>query len=102
MNDDERDQKVFDLLLSLLNSPAEDWDKRQVDDMRLSVECGEYGVPLENLIALGLTSHQGFDAMQLEALNTLIDLMSLEDSLWVLKLRHYERDKQITSNRDDK
>jgi hypothetical protein len=90
MDDDERDQKVFDLLLSLLDYPAASWDKEQLDSMRTDVECGEYGCPLENLIAMGLDSQEGFDATQTETINTLIALMEMNDSQWVVKLRAWQ------------
>jgi hypothetical protein len=91
VTDDERDQKVVDLLMSLLDHPAESWEKGQVDDMRLEVECGEYENPFANLIATGLKHKEGFTASQIEMLNTLIELMDLEDSKWVLKLRQWQK-----------
>jgi hypothetical protein len=90
MIDDERDQKVVDLLLLILDHPAESWDKAQVDDMRLEVECGEYENPFTNLIATGLQADEGFTPDQMKTLNTLIQLMNLENSEWVQKLRAWE------------
>jgi hypothetical protein len=90
MTDDERDQKTFDLLMSLLDHPSRSWEKREVDSMRIDVECGEYENPFGNIIAMGLHSAEGFDATQIETLNTLIELMDLEGHEWVLKLREWQ------------
>jgi hypothetical protein len=39
---------------------------------------------------MGLHSAEGFDATQIETLNTLIELMDLEGHEWVLKLRQWQ------------
>jgi hypothetical protein len=90
MYDYERARRVADLLKSLLNHPGETWDKKEIESMRIDVDCGEYENPLGNIIAMGIDSEQGFDARQIETLNALVKLMHLEDSEWVLKLREWE------------
>jgi hypothetical protein len=90
MYDYQRALKVADLLTYLLDHPSRSWEKREVDSMRIDVECGEYENPFGNTIAMGLHSAEGFDATQIETLNTLIELMDLEGHEWVLKLRQWQ------------
>jgi hypothetical protein len=90
VTDDERDQQLSELLMSILDSPTESWDKSDIDDMREATECGEYEVALTNLIAAGLQSDEGFTDSQRGTLNALIKLMDLEDSEWVLKLQEWQ------------
>jgi hypothetical protein len=102
MKDDKMFDTILDLLKSLLDHPAPSWDREGLDDLRLELECGEYEGSLTNRIAMGLQSKAGFHAAQVGKLNTLIGLMNLEGSQWVIKLRQYERDKQTTSNGENK
>jgi hypothetical protein len=80
VHDYETLQTTAALLICLLDNPTSSWDKEGLDDLRLEVGCGEYEDSFTNLIALGLQSKEGFDAAQLEKLNTLIRLMNLECS----------------------
>jgi hypothetical protein len=102
MTDDDISNTIVDLLMSLLEHPGASWPKYMVDSLHTDVNCGEYENPLRNIIAMGLQSEEGFDASQLEKLNTLIGLMNLEGSEWVIKLRQYECGQQTTSAGDHK
>jgi hypothetical protein len=94
MYDFHKFETIVALLMFLVDHPTASWAKGDLDDARIDIECGEYENPLGNIIAMGLQSEEGFDAGQLEKLNTLIGLMNLEGSDWVIKLRQYERNKQ--------
>jgi hypothetical protein len=96
MSELENINKIIDLLTSLIDSLAQYWDKRELNYMRTSVECGEYGEPLKNLIATGLKSGDGFGANQMAQIETLITLTGMEDSEWVGKLRQFQRGEDIT------
>ncbi len=96
MSEPDDSDEIIDLLTSLIDSLAQYWDIGELHYMRTSVECGEYGEPLENLIATGLKSGAGFDADQTGQIETLISLMEMEDSEWVGKLRQFQRGEDIT------
>jgi hypothetical protein len=96
MSESEDINKIIDLLTSLIDSLAHYWDTRELNYMRTSVECGEYGEPLENLIATGLKSGDAFDADQTSQIETLITLTGMEDSEWVGKLRQFQRGEDTT------
>jgi hypothetical protein len=93
-------ETIVELLMFLVDHPAASWDKGELAALRVDIECGEYETPLQDVIAMGLQSKEGFDPRQLEKLDTLISLMRLEDSPWVIKLREYERGKKISPNDD--
>ncbi len=88
--------RIIDLLTSLIDGLTQYWDSRELNYMRTSVECGEYGDPLENIIATGLQSGDGFSVSQIDQIETLITLMDMESSEWVGKLRQFQRGEDIT------
>jgi hypothetical protein len=96
MSASENIGNIIDLLTSLIDGLSQSWEEWELEYMRTSVECGEYGEPLENIIATGLQSGDGFGANQLEQIEALITLTGKEDSEWVGKLRQFQRGEDIT------
>jgi hypothetical protein len=88
--------EIIDLLTTLIDSLSQGWEPWELSSMRRHVHVGEYGEPLENIIAGGLQSEDGFDANQMVQIEALISLMEMEDSEWVGKLRQFQRGEDIT------
>ncbi len=91
MNEADDSDEIIDLLTALIDGLSQGWEPWELNSMRRHVKHGEYGEPLENIIGGGLQSGDGFDASQMSKIETLITLMELEGSEWVLKLREWQR-----------
>ncbi len=96
MSEPDDSDEIIDLLTALIDSLSQGWEPWELNSMRRHVRFGEYGIPLENIIAGGLQSGNGFDASQIDRIEALISLMEMESSDCVGKLRQFQRGGDIT------
>ncbi len=80
----DRLRTAFD---SLLGDLADTWPTKDIEYVREEVGYGEYGDALENLVALGSRSGNGFGPEQLRQIEALAAAMHMRSSPLLVQLR---------------